>query len=98
MQTRDAHKLRGYFGNVFKEHSPLLHNHFEDGKNRYAYPLVQYKVIKIIPVLMGLSDGTKLLFDLFLKILEKHLLNQLPTKQGLKPSWDAGFSEYQPDN
>ena len=48
LQTRDAHKLRGYFGNVFKEHSPLLHNHFEDGKNRYAYPLVQYKVIKNI--------------------------------------------------
>jgi len=68
LQTRDAHKLRGYFGNVFKEYSPLLHNHFEDGKNRYVYPLVQYKVIKNIPVLMGLSDGAKLLIDLFLKI------------------------------
>ena len=45
LKTRDAHKLRGYFGNIFKEHSPLLHNHFEDGTNRYAYPLVQYKVI-----------------------------------------------------
>ncbi len=30
-QTRDAHKLRGFFGNLFKEYSPLLHNHFEDG-------------------------------------------------------------------
>ena len=70
LQTRDAHKLRGYFGNIFKEHSPLLHNHFEDGKNRYAYPLVQYKVIKNIPVLVGLSDGAKLLIDLFLKIKE----------------------------
>lgn len=68
LQTRDAHKLRGYFGNVFKEHSPLLHNHFDDGKNRYAYPLVQYKVINNIPVLIGLGDGAKLLVDLFLKI------------------------------
>lgn len=68
LKTRDAHKLRGYFGNIFKENSPLLHNHFKDGKNRYAYPLVQYKVIKNIPVLMGLSDGAKLLIDLFLKI------------------------------
>ena len=68
LQARDAHKLRGYFGNVFKEHSPLLHNHFEDGTNRYAYPLVQYKVIKNIPVLVGLMDGAKLLIDLFLKI------------------------------
>lgn len=47
LQTRDAHKLRGYFGNVFKEHSPLLHNHFEDGKNRYAYPLKHKKGINI---------------------------------------------------
>ncbi|NOX46976.1 MAG: CRISPR-associated endonuclease Cas6 [Chlorobi bacterium] len=71
LHTRDAHKLRGYFGNVFKEHSPLLHNHFEDGKNRYAYPLVQYKVINKCPVLIGLGDGAKLLIDLFLKI--KHI-------------------------
>ncbi len=45
LQARDAHKLRGYFGNLFKEHSPLLHNHFEDGSLRYKYSLVQYKII-----------------------------------------------------
>jgi len=71
LQTRDAHKLRGYFGNIFKEHSSLLHNHFENGKNRYAYPLVQYKVIKNTPVLVGFLEGAKLLIDLFLKI--KHI-------------------------
>ena len=48
LQTRDAHKLRGYFGNLFKEQSPLLHNHFQDGSTRYAYPLVQYKVINVV--------------------------------------------------
>jgi len=68
LKTRDAHKLRGYFGNIFKEHSPLLHNHFEDGTNRYAYPLVQYKVIKNVPVLVGLLEGASLLIALFLKI------------------------------
>jgi len=68
LKTRDAHKLRGYFGNVFKEHSPLLHNHFEDGSNRYAYPLVQYKVIENMPMLVGLLEGAKLLIDLFLQI------------------------------
>ena len=47
LRTRDAHKLRGYFGNLFQEHSPLLHNHWEDGTSRYAYPLVQYKVVII---------------------------------------------------
>ncbi|MBN1340591.1 MAG: hypothetical protein JXA03_14780 [Bacteroidales bacterium] len=68
LQTRDAHKLRGYFGNIFKEHSPLLHNHYGDGRNRYAYPLVQYKVLHSIPVLTGLAAGAQLLIDLFLKI------------------------------
>jgi len=68
LQTRDAHKLRGYFGNLFKKHSPLLHNHYENGKTRYAYPLVQYKVINNIPVLVGFQEGAGLLVSLFLKI------------------------------
>jgi len=34
LQTRDAHKLRGYFGNLFKQQSPILHNHYEDGRLR----------------------------------------------------------------
>jgi hypothetical protein len=68
LQTRDAHKLRGFFGNLFKEHSSLLHNHFDDGSLRYAYPLVQYKIIDKVPVLTGFQEGGKLLIDLFLKI------------------------------
>ncbi len=70
LQTRDAHKLRGYFGNLFKEHSPLLHNHYTDGTTRYAYPLVQYKVIDRMPVLVGFQEGAELLVSLFLKIRE----------------------------
>lgn len=68
LRTRDAHKLRGFFGDFFKEKSELLHNHYADGKTRYAYPLVQYKVIDKIPVLVGLGEGAELLVDLFLKI------------------------------
>lgn len=68
LQTRDAHKLRGYFGNLFKEHSPLLHNHYDDGSARYAYPLVQYKVIDKTPVLLGFQEGAELLVSLFLQI------------------------------
>ena len=52
LQTRDAHKLRGYFGNLFQEHSPLLHNHYDSGQLRYRYPLIQYK--EIIKILMPL--------------------------------------------
>lgn len=70
LETRDAHKLRGYFGEYFKEHSPLLHNHYEDGSSRYKYPLVQYKVIDNTPTLLGINEGSELLTSLFLKIQE----------------------------
>jgi hypothetical protein len=76
LQTRDAHKLRGYFGNLFKEHSPLLHNHYEDGSSRYAYPLVQYKVIDRVPALVGFREGAELLVSLFLKISELDIEGQ----------------------
>ena len=77
LQTRDAHKLRGYFGNLFKEHSFLLHNHYEDGSSRYAYPLVQYKVIDKTPVLVGFQEGADLLISLFLQIREIDIEGQL---------------------
>ncbi len=76
LQTRDAHKLRGYFGNLFMEHSPLLHNHYDDGSSRYAYPLIQYKVIDRIPVLVGFQEGAELLVSLFLKIRELDIEGQ----------------------
>lgn len=68
--TRDGHKLRGFFGNFFKEYSPLLHNHFEgdEQKFRYSYALVQYKVINRVPVLVGIAEAAELLVSLFLKI------------------------------
>lgn len=63
-----GHKLRGYIGNLFKDKSPLLHNHFESGKLRYSYPLVQYKIIDSVPYLIGLAEGAEILIELFLKI------------------------------
>jgi hypothetical protein len=76
LQTRDSHKLRGYFGNLFKEQSPLLHNHYQDGSARYAYPLVQYKVINGCPMLVGFKEGADLLVSLFLKIRELNINGQ----------------------
>lgn len=70
LQSRDAHKLRGYFGSLFKERSELLHNHMGNGEFRYAYPQVQYKVIGQTPTLVGIKEGAELLTELFLKIKE----------------------------
>ncbi len=82
LRTRDGHKLRGYFGNMFKEKSELLHNHLGNGEFRYDYPQVQYKVLEQTPYLVGVKDGAGLLGDLFLKINEldiggqKYAINQ----------------------
>jgi hypothetical protein len=68
LSQRDAHKLRGYFGRLFQQESPLLHNHYQDGTLRYQYPLVQYKIIEGIPTLVGLGEGSDLLTQLFLRM------------------------------
>ena len=68
LSQRDAHKLRGYFGRLFEQESPLLHNHYADGTLRYRYPLVQYKVIDGTPTLVGLGEGSDLLTQLFLRM------------------------------
>jgi len=96
LRTRDAHKLRGYFGNLFKEHSPLLSNHYEDGSLRYRYPLVQYKVIDKTPMLVGINEGGKLLTQLFLKINALNIDGKTYTIQSKNISstnHDIGFSE-----
>lgn len=68
LRTRDGHKLRGYFGNLFKDRSALLHNHMGNGELRYDYPQVQYKVIDSTPMLIGVKEGAGLLQELFVKI------------------------------
>jgi len=77
LAMRDAHKLRGYFGRLFQDHSPLLHNHLQGGGLRYKYPLVQYKVIDGIPMLVGLEEGASLLMQLFLEIRQLNINNQI---------------------
>ena len=102
LQTRDAHKLRGYFGNLFKEHSPILHNHYEDGRFRYKYPEIQYKVIKGVPTLIGIKEGADLLPKLFLKIKKIDIDGkeyEITTKNIEHKEYETGFSnnlhEYQ---
>lgn len=70
LRVRDAHKLRGYFGNLFRERSPLLHQHYGEGETPLRYPLVQYKVIDKTPTLVGFGEGARLLTELFLEMQE----------------------------
>lgn len=77
LPVRSAHKLRGYFGSLFKEHAPLLNNHLESGDTFYRYPLVQYKVLDTVPTLVGLNEGAELLISLFLNIRELKIDNRV---------------------
>ena len=70
LHPSQAHKMRGYFAQLFKQHSDLLHNHFETGESIYRYPMVQYKVINNKPTLIGLGEGAVLLVGLFGEVRE----------------------------
>lgn len=58
LTPRYGEKLRGYLGNKYKEIN-LLHNH-EGNKFIYRYPLVQYKVIDNIPMIIGMNEATNI--------------------------------------
>ena len=51
---QDAAKLRGYIGNTFKEY-PILHNHYNESKLLYSYPLNIEKSYKYLQVRFSLN-------------------------------------------
>lgn len=64
MDRRDTPKLRGYFANKYNEYIEL-HNH-KDDKFVYKYPIVQYKIIDNIPILLGLKkEGIDIVKEVF---------------------------------
>ena len=96
LQTRDAHKLRGYFGTLFREHSPLLHNHYADGNFRHRYPLVQYKVLQGVPTLVALDEGAELLNTLFLQMKTLQIADgtyEISAKHITSQRVTAGYAE-----
>lgn len=96
LQARDAHKLRGYFGNMFRDYSPLLHNHLESGQSQYRYPLVQYKVTGHTPMLLGINEGAELLTSLFLKVQQLQLDGQtypVLSKNIRNQRWQIGLAD-----
>ncbi|NBG87367.1 CRISPR-associated endonuclease Cas6 [Isachenkonia alkalipeptolytica] len=57
LNPRMAEKLRGYFAEQYREEE-IFHNH-KDEKFMFRYPLVQYKVVKEIPMIIGINEGAK---------------------------------------
>jgi len=57
VNPRMASKIRGFFANKYKGEE-ILHNH-QNEKFIYRYPLVQYKVVKGVPMIVGIKEGAK---------------------------------------
>lgn len=61
--TGSAPELRGFFATKFTEYS-LLHQHNAD-RLIYRYPLVQYKMIGGVPMVVGINDGAEVLKQVY---------------------------------
>lgn len=71
LKYSQTHKFRGYIGTLFKEYD-LIHNHDPStGKNIYRYPLIQFKIIDKIPVILAITDkAVKIFADIFMNLDE----------------------------
>ena len=64
---RDLEKLRGFLADKYRENT-VFHNHLSDSYN-YAYPKLQYKLIKNMLSIMGIGeDVTKINKKIFEEI------------------------------
>lgn len=58
-----AFELRGFFATKFTEYTEL-HQHIAD-KFVYRYPVVQYKMIKDVPTVIGINEGAEVLKQIY---------------------------------
>ena len=69
MNRFDIPKFRGYIANRYPKYY-LIHNHLENGKLRYGYPLIQFKTIRKIPTIIGIGESIDILKNVFLDVEE----------------------------
>lgn len=65
LPPRYSEKIRGYLANKYSENN-LLHNHAGD-KYIYRYPLVQYKVLSDIPIIIGINEAIDIVANIGIK-------------------------------
>src|SRR4030042_1709341 len=72
---RDSEKLRGFFGSIYKEED-LFHNHDKEGKSIYRMPLIQYKVIDGMFIIIAYNESVKTVAEKFIKVKELIIDNE----------------------
>ena len=63
----EATHLRGFFGREFADEI-MLHHHESDGRYRYEYPKVQFKVIDREARLIGFNEGAELVTRIWTEV------------------------------
>jgi len=76
--SRDAEKLRGYFGNIYKDEI-IFHNHIEGNKFLYNFPKIQYRVINGKFLIVGINEGAEVIQQKFFNIKELVIGNKIIT-------------------
>ncbi len=68
LRPSQIHKFRGFVGNIFKEHD-LIHNHDDQGKPIYRYPLIQFKLVGGTPAVIAVTEKAVAVFSkIFMKL------------------------------
>lgn len=65
----DIPRFRQYLARTFPRYD-LIHNHLQDGKFRYGYPLIQFKILKTTPIVIGIGEGLPILKEVFSEVDE----------------------------
>ena len=93
--------FRGAVIHAMEGANVLFHNHEEDGRLRYAYPLIQYKRIQQKAAILCLGEGTEAIgeffaacqFDVRLGERETTLeVESVKANQSLVQIWDSLFT------
>jgi len=73
LRPAQIHKFRGFVGNAFKDHD-LIHNHDDQGKPIYRYPLIQFKLIDSTPAIIAVTEKAVAVFSKIFMKLDKILI------------------------
>lgn len=74
--NKDAEKLRGFFGNFFKE-IVEFHNHLDEITFNYNFSYIQYRVINGELCILGINKGGDILLDNIYKIKEVKIKEEM---------------------
>lgn len=78
--TDSPSTLRGFIGKMFPN-NPIIHHHLNNGNSKfiYSYPKIQYKIIDGLPIILGISEGVKVVEEICEKLHQLELKRKIYT-------------------